>query len=216
MTHRGTQQYSLTHGETYPFWLAERSALDAGLDSTRMEPGAFVDSTFVMRLFLEGQAGSDPALGVRFSILRDERLLSETFTVRWTPETVQFRRLAVNSGTLGSFQDLTWHVVSPEGGPELISSGVVLGLPPAGVQEATPFTDFERDLLYNPDPPGTPLDQRQDVTPPTYVLWAATDAWTGSFSPTAPGYAWFRILSCNFDIDAPALGSTPRPGFFCD
>jgi hypothetical protein len=163
-----------------------------------------------MRVILRGQVGGDRNLGVRFWITRDERLTGETFTVRWTPETVRFRRLAIRQATTGGFQNLTWHIVSPEGGPEVISSGVVLDVVPPGAQEAAPFIDFERDLTFSPP------DDAGDVTPPTYILWAATDQWNLSFAPTAPGYAWHRILSCNFDIDAPAQASTPRPGLFCD
>ncbi len=198
IAHGGTPQDRLADGETYTFWLAEQSALDVGLDSTRMDPAAFADTTLAVRLIFCGQQGG--GLDVEFEIERDERLTGERLLVRWTPE-VAFRQLAIREAPTGGFQGLIWHVVSPEDGPPLIESPVTIGTTPAGAEVAIPFTDFVRD--NDPNPPEEQGDPELDVDPPTYTLWATTDDWNESFAPSAPGYAFFRILKNNFDIDEP-------------
>ncbi|HLT48219.1 MAG TPA: hypothetical protein VK002_13375 [Rubricoccaceae bacterium] len=191
----GTPQDRLTDGETYTFWLAERSALDAALDSTRMEAGTFADTTLTLRLLLRGQNGGglDPV----FEIERDERLTGERFVVRWAPEGLRFRRLALREGPAGGFTNLIWHVLVPEGQPPSIASPVTIGVTPEGAEEVTPF----RDTGFEPD-----------TTALTYVLWGVTDEWdeeNPAFGVNTPGYASFRILSCNFDIDDPCPTGQP-------
>lgn len=197
----GTPQSRLTDGETYTVWLAERSAFDADLDSTRIDPTAFVDSTLTMGLLLRGRSGG--GLGVAFEIERDERLTGEQFVVRWTPSDAVFRRLAIREAPIGGFEDLIWHLLSPEAGPPLIAAPVTIGVPPAGVQEVTPFPEagFPVDDVFNPEEERD--DPKLDFDPPVHTLWAVTDAWNQSFSPAAPGYAFFQIFACNFDIDEP-------------
>jgi hypothetical protein len=199
LSYGGTPQDRLTDGETYTFWLAERSALEADLDSALIEAGTFVDTTMTMQLLLCGQNGG--GLGATFEIERDERLTGERFVVRWAPADVAFRRLAIREAPAGGFTDLVWHVVSPEDGPPLILPPVVIGVTPDGAQEATAFAGFARDDQWNP--PEERDDSTLDQDPPTYTLWAATDEWNTTFTPNAPGYATFRILKNNFDIDEP-------------
>lgn len=207
----GTPQGSLTDGETYTFWLAERAAFDVGLDSARVDPAAFADTTFTMSLILPGNAASTSDLGVVFEIERDERLTGERFLVRWTPADVPFRRMAIRkpprgAGALGGFQDLIWHILTPEEQPPSITSPIAIGGEPAGVQVVVPFegASFERDVVYHP-PSDVPGDE--DVEPRPYVLWAVTDDWPGtSFSATNQanrGYAQFQISGCFFDNDDP-------------
>jgi hypothetical protein len=183
----GTTQDSLTDGETYTFWLAERSAFDAGLDSTRFDPAAFADTTFTVRLILEGTNRNSDDLDVTFEIERNERLTGERFIVRWTPADVVFRRMAIRDAPTGGFTELIWHILSPEDGPPLITSPVTLSAPPEGVVVVEPFEGFA-----------------VDSTASTYLLWAVTDGWNEEFNPPdATGYAQFQIRSCNFDIDDP-------------
>ncbi len=176
----GTPQERLTDGETYTFWIAEASALDVGLDSLRIDTTAFADTTLTMQLLLRGQQGGSPALGVRFEIERDERLTGERFIVRWTPETVRFRHLALRPASTGSFADLVWYLFSPEGSPPQIAPPVTMGEAPPGVDQITPFAGF---------------------SPSVHTLWGATDDWNQTFGPTAPGYAFFRIFANNFPAD---------------
>ena len=199
MSYGGTPQDRLTDGQTYTFWLAEQSALDAGLDSTHIEAGAFADTTMAVHLLFCGQQGG--GAGVTFEIERDERLTGEQFYVRWTPDGVRFNRLAIREAPVGGFTDLTWFVLTPDGEAPSIASPVTIGAAPPGTEEPTPFADFVRDDEWNP--PSERDSSEVDVDPPTYTLWATTEGWNESFAPTAPGYAWFRIDKRNFDIDEP-------------
>ena len=177
----GTPLEHLAHGETYTFWIAEASALAAGLDP--VDAGAFADTTVTLQLLLRGQPdsddppGGDPALSVRFEVERSERLTGERFIVRWTPATVRFRHLAIRRASIGGFDNLVWYVHALDGGPAVIAPPFTTGDIPAGVEEVTTFSGFSRNV---------------------YFLWAATDDWTGSFAPSARGYTWFRLLDTNF------------------
>ena len=125
---------------------------------------------------LRGRSGG--GVGVQFQIERDQRLTSDDFLVRWTPATVVFRRMAIRKASTGGFTDLVWHVLNADGSPGTIAPPLTIGATPDGAQEAVPFAGFE---------------------PSVYTLWATTDAWTGSFSPAAPGYAFFQIFASNFE-----------------
>lgn len=171
---------SLENGATYTFWLAEASAFEAGLDSTRMDLDAFADTTLTMQLLLRGRSGGDRDLDVEFEVVRDERLTGDRYVVRWTPSTVGFRRLAIRASSTGGFDNLIWHVLVPEGEDGVITPPVTIGVPPAGTQEATPFPSA-------------------GFSSGVHTLWAVTDDWTGSFSPSAQGYAYFQIFANNFE-----------------
>ena len=174
----GTFQSQLTDGETYTVWIAEQAALDAGLDSNQVAAGALADTTLTMQLVLRGRNGG--GAGVTFRIERDQRLTGEQYIVRWTPETVRFRRFAIRKASTGGFTDLLWYVQNPDGGTAAIGPPVTIGVAPDGTDESTPFPDtgFE---------------------PAIHTLWATTDAWTGSFSPAATGYSFFQIFANNFE-----------------
>src|SRR5690606_12420318 len=62
LSYGGTPQDRLTDGETYTFWIAEASAVGVGLDSLRIDPAAFADTTLTMALLLRGQQGGSAAL----------------------------------------------------------------------------------------------------------------------------------------------------------
>lgn len=175
----GTPVDSLTDGEEYTFWIAERSAFDAALDPARRDHGSFADTTLTMALVLRGRSGGDSDLGVDFRIVRDERLSGSRFLLTWTPE-VPFRRLAIRRGPTGGFTDLIWHVLVPEGEEGAILPPVVLGDAPPGTDEAVAFP-------------------AEGFTPTVHTLWAVTEDWGGSFGMTSPGYAFFQIFANNFD-----------------
>jgi hypothetical protein len=189
----GTPQEELTDRETYTFWLAEASVLNAGLDPGAGTAGSFADTTLTLKLVLDGVPRS--ALGVVFRIEREERIVSDHYLISWTPEDVQFRRLVINRGTIGAWTDHLWHIVVPEADAASISSPVTIGVPPEGAQEATAWPD-DGFMVKPPCPSG-----RRN-----YVLWAATDAWNESFLVTAPGYAQFHVSFRNFpEIKTPRV-----------
>ena len=192
----GTPTDSLADGEEYTFWIAERSAFDVALDSTRRAPGSFADTTLTMGLVLRGNSRGDRNLGVEYRIVREERLLESRFVVTWTPE-VAFRRMAVRVAPTGGFTDLVWHVLIPEDEEGEILPPVVIGETPPGAQEAVPFQGFVVDDEVNAP------DDSTDISAPVHTLWAVTDDWEGSFTPTSTGYTFFQAFGCNFDIDDP-------------
>lgn len=192
----GTPVDSLTDGEEYTFWIAERSAFDVALDSTRRAPGSFADTTLTMGLVLRGNSRGDRDLGVEYRIVREERLLESRFVVTWTPE-VAFRRMALRVAPAGGFTELAWHVLIPEGEAGGITPPVVIGETPPGAQEAVPFQGFTVDDEVNAP------DDSLDTDAPAHTLWAVTEDWEGSFTPIATGYTYFQIFGCNFDIDDP-------------
>lgn len=175
----GTVLDSLSDDTVYTFWLAEESALAVSLDSSRIEPGSFADTTMTLKYLLRGRSNGDPDLGVEFTVVREQTLLSDTYTVTWTPA-IPFRRLAIRQATTGGFSDLVWHVVVPDGEPDSIVPPVVIGEVPPGTVEATEWAGG-----FEPD---------------NYVLWAVTSAWNGEdFGFRTGGYAFFQIFSSNFE-----------------
>lgn len=177
---------ALEDGETYTVWLATTDALEAGLDSTLVNEHSFVDTTVTMRLLLRGRSGGDPTFGFDASISLDERLTGTSYVLSWEPTDLRFRQVAIRNSSTGGFTDLVWHAVIPDDQEASISSPVVLGEAPEGAQEAVSFTGFE---------------------PSTYTLWMVTDDWTQQFGPRATGYAFFTILSSNFEQEAAAGGN---------
>ena len=196
----GTPVDSLADGETYTFWIAERSAFDLALDSTQYQPAAFADTTFTMNLLLSGSAGGDRDLDVEFEVQREERLLGSRFVVTWTPA-IPFRELAIRAGSTGGFTDLVWHILIPEGEAGEITPPLVIGETPPGAQEAVAFNGFVEDDIL-----GIAPGEEDDDEAPFHTLWAVTEDWeVGDFgaSPFNTGYTFFRMDKCNFDIDVP-------------
>lgn len=193
----GTPVDSLTDGETYTFWIAEQSAFDVGLDSTERAPGTFADTTFTMNLLLRGNSGGDFNLDVDYEVLREERLIESRFVVSWEPA-IPLRELAIRVAPTGGYTDLVWHILVPEDEAGEITPPLVIGETPPGVQEAIPFDGFVVDDVIGIAPGDT-----TDFEAPVHTLWGATEDWNGAFTPVAPGYTFFQMFGCNFDIDEP-------------
>ena len=169
---------SLADGETYTFWLAERSAFAAALDSAQVDSFSFADTTMTMALVLRGRTGGDRDLDVEAEISRQETLLETRYVLSWTPENVTFRQVAIRDGRTGGFTDLIWHVVVPDDAAQGISSPVVIGEAPEFATEPVPFVGFG---------------------PSTYTLFMVTENWDGDFGLRAEGYVFYQILSTNFE-----------------
>ncbi len=176
----GVPASEIDDDETYTFWIAAASAVDAGLVPGQYPSGAFADTTISFQLVMFGQGGGDPNLGVQFRVIRDESLIEgEQFVVSWTPENLAFRQLAIRQATVGGWTNLIWHIRTPEGESPSITTPLVIGEAPDGVQEVISFPE-------------------SGFEPATHLLWANTDGWNETFQPSATGYAWFRILAANF------------------
>lgn len=182
VSYGGTPVDSLQDETQYTFWIAEKSAFDAQLDSTALNPDNFSDSTFVLRFILKGQMGGekDPQgnLVVRMRVFREESLLEDKYIIDWTPRTIPFRRIAIRVSSFGGFTDLIWHIVTPDSLPDNIYPPVVIGSNVPGTDTAIswPETGFERNTVY--------------------FVWMVNSKWTvNDFRPSAPGYAWFRIFA---------------------
>lgn len=173
----GTPSDSLQDGETYTLWLAEQSALDAGLQGGSVDAFSFADTTFTLTYLLSGRSAG--GVDVDFTIFRDQRLVSDEFRVTWTPASQAFRRLAIRNATVGGFTDLLWHVVLPDDISDNITPPVVIGQLPEGAIEATPWSGFATG---------------------NHVFWATTSDWSGdSFGFRTAGYAFFQIFGSNFE-----------------
>lgn len=173
----GTPMDSLPSGSDYTYWIATADAVDAGLETT--DPFAYTDTTLTLEYFVRGRSGGDPSLGVSFTIIRDQTLIEDRYTVSWTPADQPVRRIAIRNGPIGAFTDLVWHVVQPEDTPDGILPPVVIGEPPPGTLEVQEWLGFE---------------------PANHVLWANTSDWDGdSFGFRTTGYLFYQIFANNFE-----------------
>ena len=173
----GTPTDSLVAGETYTVWLATAQALEAGLDSTLVDDHHYADSTFTADYLLRGR--SFGGVDVEFSIFRDQRIVSNTYTATWTPADQAFRRIAIRNATVGGFDNLMWHIVLPEDQPDTITSPLVIGSAPDNAIVATEWEGFAEGA---------------------HTFWAATDEWNGTeFGFGTQGYAFFQIFPNNFE-----------------
>jgi hypothetical protein len=173
----GTPADSLDTDTDYTYWIATAEAMQSDLQVA--DPFNFVDTTKTLSYLVRGRSGGDPALGVTFTIVRDQTLLEDKYTVTWTPSDQPLRRLAIRNGTLGGFTDLVWHVVQPEGTPDGILPPVVIGETPPGTDEVQEWLGFE---------------------PSNHVFWGNTSDWNGeSFGFRTTGYVFFQIFANNFE-----------------
>lgn len=179
MQYGGTPVDSLSDATEYTFWLAEKSALDGGLQPAALNGTNYTDTTFTTRLILSGL--NRGVAGVNITITRRQSLLDDKFTVDWTPRDVPFRRIAIRKGAaLPGFQDLVWHAVLEDDAPDSIYPPIEIGVAPSGAQTVVewPETGFELD---------------------TYTFWMATSSWDGTFGLRAPGLGMFTIFATNFE-----------------
>ena len=173
---RGEPLDSLADRQVYTFWVATREALDAGLAGPAADEHTLADTTLTLSYLLNGR--SSGGVSANFTIFRDERLLSDKYTVTWAPASLTFRQIAIRKGTVGGFSDLLWHVVAKEGESGL-SSPLIIGETPENALTATEWAGFDTG---------------------SHVLWAATEEWEGeSFGLRTRGYAVFSIFANNFD-----------------
>ena len=173
----GTPLDSLPSGEDFTYWIATAEAMEAGLPTG--DPHSFVDTTLTLEYFVRGRSGGDPSLDVQFTIVRDQTIVEDRYTVYWTPATQAVRRVAIRNGTLGGFTDLVWHIVQEdEEAPDSILPPVVIGETPPGTIEVQEWLGFE---------------------PANHVLWTNTSDWDGdSFGFRTEGYLFFQIFANNF------------------
>jgi hypothetical protein len=176
----GTALDSLPDNTEYTLWLAEESALEAGLNPAALTESNFADTTFTLRYVLQGRVGGDEDFISDIDIVRNQTLLSDEYRITWVPATTAVRAVAIREASQGAFTDLIWHVVIPEGEPGGISSPLVIGQEPADatVVVAFPETGFN---------------------PVTHTLWMVGEGWNGSFALSAPDYAFFQIFDSNFE-----------------
>ena len=168
----GTPTDSLADDETYTLWVADDRAFDAGLTGD-LDAHSLVDTTFHLKYLLTGSRPPfSGGLGITFDVIQDERLAAQTYTVEWDPAT-PLRRLAIRAGTTGGFNNLIWHIVTPEEEEAGLMPPIVINDPPEGAIVATEWEGFGTDR---------------------YVLWGASDDWDGeSFSFRTEGYAFYQI-----------------------
>ena len=174
----GTPADSLASGEQYTFWLAEKSVFEAGLDSSSFDGMNFVDTTFTTQLQLTGLTKGEFGLVEEITVTRDQSLLEERYIVNWTPSSIAFRRIAIQVGTTGGFDNLVWHVLVPEESTEGILPPVVIGEAPENTEVAVEFTGF--------------------VSGEGHTLWMNTSEWEGNFGFGATGYAAYQMFESNF------------------
>jgi hypothetical protein len=174
----GTPLDSLPSDTDFTYWVASAEALDGGLATT--DPHQYVDTTVTLNYRVRGRSGGDPSLGVEFTIVRDQTVIEDRYTVSWTPASQAVRRIAIRNGTLGGFTDLVWHIVQEDDeAPDSILPPVVIGEAPPGTIEVQEWLGFE---------------------PTNHVLWTNTSDWAGdSFGFRTEGYLFYQIFANNFE-----------------
>ncbi len=182
ISYGGTPADSLDSDVQYTFWVATKEAFEARLDTSKsvVNPTSLADTTCMVGYWLKGQSGGEGGTSnpiVRIRVRREQTLGSDKFTIVWTPATSAFNRVAVRSGSTGGWTDMLWHINTPNGSDNILPP-VVIGVPPAGVTEGTPWTE------------------NSFVNGTTYTIWMANRNWNGvSFTLTARGYVYFRFSS---------------------
>jgi len=175
----GKYEDSLQNGNTYTFWVATTSAFNSLLNPTTLTKYNFADTTVSMQLYLRGTPGGETDaqgnLVTTLKILHVQTLLSDKYLIEWTPASHAFRRIGINAASFGSFTNLVWHVVTPDSIADNILPPVVIGVAPAGTQEAVPWSGFQKGQVY--------------------MVWLVDSTWNGSFAPSSQGYAWYRIFA---------------------
>jgi len=170
---------SIEDNVKYTYWVAERSAFDAGLDSTSQASYAFGDTTHRLKYIMPGLAGGQQDFSgnllAKLSIQRAESFDSEHFILGWTPASEGFNQLAVRKGSTGGVTDLIWWVTTADSTDSIY--------PPVTIGEVPVSTTV------------TVLHEWSGVgfeSGTTYFIWMSNSRWNeGNFSSKARGYVWF-------------------------
>jgi hypothetical protein len=176
----GTPTDSLATATEYTFWLADESALSAGLPVDELDEFAFADTSVTLNYVLRGRFGGDASFVNSIRVVRNQSLTEDLYRVEWAPADANVRRLAIREGSSGGFTDLVWDVLADENNAAGITTPVTIGEAPEGSAEAVEWPDA-------------------GFAPKTHTLWMAADNWSGIFSPRAPGYVFYQIFSSNFE-----------------
>ncbi len=173
----GQPSDSLEDRVTYTIWVADQSALEAGLDTTQFDEHSFTDTTIVAAYFLLGRSGG--GVDVDFAVIRNQTLAGDSYVVTWDPPEIGFRQLAIRNASSGGFSNLLWHVVIPDGEEGELRSPLIIGETPPEAVVGSDWSGWAQG---------------------THTLWATTDEWNGeSFGFNSPGYAFFQMFASNFE-----------------
>lgn len=173
----GQPSDSLEDRVVYTIWVADRDAIEAGLDTTQFDEHSFTDTTIVATYFLTGR--SDGGVDAEFAIVRNQTLAGDGYVLTWDPPQVAFRQIAIRNASSGGFSNLVWHVVIPEGEEGDIRQPVIIGETPPDAVVGTEWSGWLTGI---------------------HTLWATTEEWDGeSFGLNTPGYAFFQIFATNFE-----------------
>ncbi len=166
---------SLPSGEEYTFWLATQEAMDAALQPGARNEFTFLDTTFSLGYELRGRLRTRE--NVTVSAFRDQKLISDRLVIRWEPADFEFRRLALRAASSPGWENLVWHIQTPDGEAPNLRSPLLTDAPPEGARILEPWP--ETGLT-----PGVP-----------YTLWMTTDSWNSTFALTAPGLAFIQFFT---------------------
>lgn len=168
----GTPLDSLPADAELTFWFATQEALDAGLDTTRLDAHDFLDTTFTFNYELRGRLRTQENVTVR--VFRDQKLLSDRLLILWEPASFAFDQVALRRSSQPGFEDLVWHVQKGT------SSALVAPL-------------FTNDL-----PSGAEVLVEwpaEGLEPTTYTLWMTAPNWDRTFGIRANGLAYITFFS---------------------
>lgn len=166
---------SLPSGEKYTFWLATKEVMDAALQSGSRNEFTFLDTTFSLGYELRGRLRTRERVSV--AAFRDQKLISDRLVIRWEPADFEFRRIALRQASSPGFEDLVWHIQTPDDESPNLTSPLATDDPPEGVRILEPWPE---DGL---------------TAGASYTLWMTTDSWNNTFGLTAPGLAYIQFFS---------------------
>lgn len=170
---------SLVSDSVYTFWVADKNALDVGLDQSSVDNHTFASVTDTLHFQMTGSNGGDSRLGVAFSVHRDQTLTEDKYIVTWTPSTLAVSQLGINDASLGSFsRGLIWHIAVENDESAGILPPVTIGVVPPGAVEVQDWIGFDSTGVK--------------------TLWVAAPGWNGLFDRNARNYAFFRMSDDNF------------------
>jgi hypothetical protein len=177
---------SLDHDAMYTIWLATEEAFSASLDTAFRDENTFIDTTFAAPVYLRGKSWGERSgtqVIVDLKIEQVESMLDNFFILTWTPATLPFRQLAIRKAAVGGFEDLVWHILTPDSLDDNIYPPLIIG-------STVPGTD---ELVAWDPAVGFLPDEEYPSVGEGHVLWMTNSKWTGAFSRYETGYAWFLV-----------------------